>query len=195
MGRSLTGCRSFRSPWGIFWHRTWGVPGSSAAAGRQSSVPYVGRHAGVEGMERERALELLCGGTNSVARWNRWRTRNRGPFDLTHSDLSGLDLTSADLSSVDLHASNLSRATLVGANLEGADLHRSNLKSANLCRAILRGADLHAANLTKASLFGADLRKSNLKRATLRHAEADSETKWPQGFEPAAHGIDPWPAA
>ena len=146
-------------------------------------------------MERERALELLRGGADSVERWNRWRRRHQGPFDLTHANLARANLSGANLANVDLHASDLSEATLIGANLEGSDLHRSNLKLADLSRAVLRGADLHAANLSRASLFGADLSKANVRRTSFRNVEADAATTWPQGFEPGLHGIEPWPAA
>jgi uncharacterized protein YjbI with pentapeptide repeats len=146
-------------------------------------------------LERERALELLRGGTGSVERWNRWRAKNPGPFDLAHARLARTELSGANLANVDLHASDLSEAKLVGANFEGADLHRSNLKAADLSQAVLRGADLRAANLSRASLFGADLSKSNVRKTSFRNAEADVETTWPQGFDPSSHGIEPWSTA
>jgi hypothetical protein len=116
-------------------------------------------------LERERALELLRGGTGSVERWNRWRAKNPGPFDLAHARLARTELSGANLANVDLHASDLSGAKLVGANFEGADLHRSNLKAADLSLAILRGADLRAANLSRASLFALWSRSQQIKRS------------------------------
>ena len=58
---------------------------------------------------------------------------------------------------------------------------------------MLRSANLRAANLGGASLFGTDLRHANVRRASFRSAEADHETRWPDGFEPSVHGIEPWP--
>jgi hypothetical protein len=146
-------------------------------------------------MDRSRALEVLRGGREGVARWNRWRLRREEAPVLSHADLSRADLSGADLSSVDLHASNLREAKLLGANLERADLHRCHLGSADLTAAILRSSNLRAANLHGAMLFGADLRRANLRRASFREAEADAATRWPQGFDPSAHGLEPWPAA
>lgn len=146
-------------------------------------------------LERDRALELLRGGAESVERWNRWRTKNPGPFDLTHATLARVEISGANLANVDLHASDLTGATLVGTNLEGSDIHRSNLRGADLSRAILRGADLHAANLSGCRLFGANLSKATLSKALFRDAEADASTVWPQGFKPKSHGMDPWPDA
>ena len=108
-----------------------------------------------------------------MGRWNRWRSKNPGPFDLTHARLARAELSGANLANVDLHASDLTGASLIGANLEGADLHRSSLKGADLSRAVLRGADLHAANLSRASLFGADLSKASVRKTSFRNAEAD----------------------
>jgi hypothetical protein len=59
---------------------------------------------------------------------------------------------------------------------------------------VLRAANLRGSNLGRASLFGADLRRANLRRASFRSAEADQETRWPDGFDPAANGVEPWPA-
>ncbi len=133
-------------------------------------------------MERERALELLGGGAESVGRWNRWRSSNPGPFDLTHGKLARAELSGANLSNVDLHSADLSGATLTGANLEGADLHGSNLKGADLCQAVLRGADLHAANLMCTNLCGTDLSHANVRKASFQDAEADSPSRLPWGF-------------
>ena len=58
--------------------------------------------------------------------------------------------------------------SLRGANLSGADLRGANMT----------GADLRKANLSNANLNGADLRR----------AEYNSETKWPEGFDPVAAG-------
>ena len=145
-------------------------------------------------MDRERALELLRGGTEAVARWNRWRAGQVEAPALAHCDLSDADLAGADLCGLDLHAANLRGANLRGANLERADLHRANLRSAELSAAVLRSANLRAANLASTNLFGADLRRTNVRNATFRGAEADHETRWPDGFTPSAHGIEPWPA-
>ena len=179
-----------------------GVPARRSAVVGSGLYPQVGPVAkrpvrqaagSISAMERERALELLRGGAENVARWNRWRIRKVSLPDLSHSDLSNADLSKADLSGVDLHASNLRKAKLFGANLERADLHRSNLRSADLSRAVLRAANLRGSNLVGASLFGADLRRANLRRASFRSAEADQETRWPDGFDPGAHGVEPWP--
>lgn len=102
-----------------------------------------------------------------------------------------------------LLAANLQRANLVSANLEGADLERANLQHATLFGAILKYAFLPAANLAAANLeradlegaklFGANLERANLEgakleRAVFKYARYDSETRWPNGFNPDAAG-------
>ena len=71
---------------------------------------------------------------------------------------------------------NLSGEYLSGANLSGTDLREANLRDADLKR-----TDLSGANLSKAYLFGADLRGADLS-----DAKYNSETKWPEGFDPEA---------
>ena len=43
-------------------------------------------------------------------------------------------------------------------------------------------------SLRGANLSGADLRGANMTGADLRRAEYNSETKWPEGFDPVAAG-------
>jgi hypothetical protein len=38
-------------------------------------------------------------------------------------------------------------------------------------------------------LCGADIRAVDLVEANLQGALADDSTKWPEGFDPAAHGV------
>lgn len=67
--------------------------------------------------------------------------------------------------------------------LGGADLHRCtliacDLRDAHLANAILRGAVLRGCDLRGACLEGADL----------TGATYDTSTRWPEGFDPRAHG-------
>lgn len=74
---------------------------------------------------------------------------------------------------------DLTTASLLGANLTGA-----RLEHANLTRASLLGA-----NLTDARLQDADLTDAVLEGATLSEARANSNTRWPEGFDPQAAGV------
>ncbi len=81
----------------------------------------------------DEALELLQGGEDDVAEWN--RRREAGD---QIPKLSGVDL---------------SEANLYVANLSGAYLSEADLSEANLYRANLSGADLRGAkNLTQEQL-------------------------------------------
>ena len=84
----------------------------------------------------------------------------------------------------DLSGRNLSGRNLSGRNLSGANLSRADLSRADLSRARLTRADLARANLRGANLKGANLRGANLKGAV-----ADTDTQWPEGFNPVAAGV------
>jgi len=106
--------------------------------------------------------------------------------NLSGANLTGVDLRETDLSWAILRGAiltgvNLSETDLRYANLRGADLRKANLSGANLNLADLREASLTKANLSKAYLFGADLRGADLS-----DAKYNSETKWPEGFDPEA---------
>jgi uncharacterized protein YjbI with pentapeptide repeats len=137
-----------------------------------------------------------------LGRANLYRAR------LSGAQLSGASLWAADLVEADLTGARLDGADMLGAGLVGADLSRASLRQADmkktsLIRARLTGADLDGANLTDADLTQADLRHARLTGANLRGADFTGaklagaslrgaffsrETRWPAGFNPAAHG-------
>jgi uncharacterized protein YjbI with pentapeptide repeats len=99
------------------------------------------------------------------------------------------NLSGASLQSANLHGANLGYANLHGANLRDAFFDRANLDGANLSNADLRGTVLSGAKLRGANLRGADLRGTDLTAgADLHGARYDSQTQWPDGFEPEAAG-------
>jgi hypothetical protein len=85
-------------------------------------------------------------------------------------------------------------AYLTGADLSGRDLRRADLRGARLAGASLRGADLLGACLRGADLAGTDLSGATLNDADLTGARPDTATRWPDGFDLAAHRAR-WAAA
>lgn len=81
-------------------------------------------------------------------------------------------------------------ANLTGADLTRADLTRANLTGANLTYADLTYADLTRTDLYGTDLYGANLTGANLTRTDLYGASANQWTRWPQGFDPAAAGVN-----
>ncbi|MGV3721991.1 MAG: pentapeptide repeat-containing protein [Actinomycetota bacterium] len=103
----------------------------------------------------------------------------------------------ADLENVNLGGADLQRAVLCGANLSAANLRRANLNGADLSHATLLGVHLEGADLRSADLRGADfvgrgairvLWSEELDSALLSGARYSAATRWPWGFDPAAHG-------
>jgi uncharacterized protein YjbI with pentapeptide repeats len=92
---------------------------------------------------------------------------------------------SRNLGSVDYSGRNLSRQDFSGAYFSGA-----YLSGAYLIGAYLIGADLTEADLTGARLSGARLSGADLIGARLSGAIADSETIFPDGFDPVDAGVE-----
>ncbi len=116
-----------------------------------------------------------------------------GIIDLAEADLIGANLSRADLSRAKLREAKLREADLSGAwlweaNLSGADLSWANLEGAYPEKADLSRANLSRANLSRAKLEGANLTGANLEGANLEKATYNSETKWPDDFDPDAAG-------
>ncbi len=100
------------------------------------------------------------------------------------NNMAEAHLEIAQLSAADLRQASLFRAQLVGAYLFGADLRGAELDEADLRLADLSGADLRGATLARS-----DLRQANLDGARLRAALADTQTRWPAGFDPVGAGV------
>jgi hypothetical protein len=99
-----------------------------------------------------------------------------------------------DLRHARLSRLNFSRARLSHVSLIRARIHEANLREAILNEADLRLADLGLTDLREADLRGADLRGASLNGtrldgAILDGARADAATAWPDGFDPAAAGV------
>ncbi len=102
-------------------------------------------------------------------------------FDLLHNERLSINLEEAilteyDLSEVSLNKTNLSNAVLV----------RTNFSQAYLLDVNFQGALLQGANLQGAALFRADFSEARLTDANLKGAFYDTETLWPEGFDPVA---------
>jgi hypothetical protein len=122
--------------------------------------------------------------------------------DCTTNDKWRIDLIRANLAGADLHDVDLQRANLHEAQLPGAALADSNLYRAILSEANLIEADLERANLERADLRGAYLRGDfkgeafedeafmtegsarNWTPEQLQQAYWNTETRWPDGYEP-----------
>lgn len=126
-----------------------------------------------------------------------------GPANLERAALYGKNLAGARLRGANLRSANLTQANLTGADLAGARLTGAQLAGARLARADLSrtemdgvdltGADLAGANMANASLANSQLTDANLQGANLtgvnlQGAFFNRKTRWPAGFDPAAHG-------
>ncbi|MCO5187380.1 MAG: pentapeptide repeat-containing protein [Anaerolineae bacterium] len=112
-----------------------------------------------------------------------WSGESMRDFDLSGRNLDALNLNGADLINV-----NLQHASLVTTGLQEARLIKADLSHADLSYADLSHANLVRASLEKTRLKGAILTSANLSGADLSGATYDADTKWPDGYDPAAAG-------
>jgi uncharacterized protein YjbI with pentapeptide repeats len=118
--------------------------------------------------------------------------------DLRGADLRWADLTQVNLGNADLRSTQLGATALTGANLADADLRGADLFERSA------GSPYHGADLSGSALFGADLRgvalivrdrahEDHTVRVALEDAWANGDTKWPDGFDPLAAGVNVLP--
>jgi hypothetical protein len=107
--------------------------------------------------------------------------------DLRGAILDGADLHEADFSEANLRGAGLRNAYLSEADLDGAGLYDADLQGANLRRAKLSDADLRTANLRGADLSEARFDPDHPPK--LEGAQANRETIWPEGLNPAEEGV------
>jgi len=77
-----------------------------------------------------------------------------------------------------------------GVDLNGADFRKVNLRGANL-KSTKGWGDVSDCSFSKADLSGADLSEAKGDMDTVQFSGAiyDAETKFPEGFDPAAQGL------
>jgi uncharacterized protein YjbI with pentapeptide repeats len=92
-------------------------------------------------------------------------------------------------SGADLRRADLRGRMLVKENLQRSLLGRADLRRANMRDTNLRDSKLIAAKLSRANLAGANLTSADLTEANLVDAVADSDTRWPKGFDPRARRV------
>ena len=121
------------------------------------------------------------------------REANMRELDLTGATLDGNNMAGADLRRARLYWADLCNLNLEGANLESANLQGTSLNGINFRRANLRNANIGVDDFGwSSSIFGVDFREADLTGTILERAQFDSETKFPEGFDPSAHGVDRW---
>jgi uncharacterized protein YjbI with pentapeptide repeats len=131
--------------------------------------------------------------------------------DINHAKLNNVQMDNIDLSCSGLDQTQLKYSILTSAKLHGTRLIGADLSSADLSNADLsknsvpcsygagmgtnpNGAILVGANLSDAILDGADLHgaRYNAKAVPTMDEQGNpvtiQPTKWPQGFNPQAHG-------
>jgi uncharacterized protein YjbI with pentapeptide repeats len=110
--------------------------------------------------------------------------------DFTNAFMWGLAGKDADFSGAIFRdaimvSANLSGAVLDSAVLDGVSFTRASLQRATLCNASMKKVTLDKTNLWLADLRGADLTGAKiLPSTTLVQATYNSNTKFPEGFDP-----------
>jgi hypothetical protein len=118
------------------------------------------------------------------------REANMRELDLTGITLDGNNMAGADLRHARLYWAALFNVNLEGANLESANLQGTSLNGINFRRANLRNANIGVDDFGWSSfIFAVDSREADLTGVILKRAQADSDTKFPEGFDTAAHGM------
>ena len=115
--------------------------------------------------------------------------------DFSGQQLEGIDFSDCDLREADLSGADLYWAFAFRANFGDAILRNARLSGANLVQASFRNADLRGARISYdnlgggPNLVGADFSRALLDGAGLDGCEYDDTTIFPDGFDPATHGM------
>jgi uncharacterized protein YjbI with pentapeptide repeats len=104
------------------------------------------------------------------------------------SQMQGAVVRDADLDGWEMLGVNLS-----GGSLRNVTLRRAELRGLDLSQCLVQDCDFNGADLSLSRMAGASLRgcrfvSADLTGAGLTGATYDAVTRWPAGFDPAAHG-------
>lgn len=104
---------------------------------------------------------------------------------LKYAHFQDAHLEFASFTSADLEGANFQAASLEGANFRDANLQGANFQGSTLRGAHLRGANLQGANLDGV-IWGSEIPLLANRSEWIQQSRTvyDSETKWPDGFDP-----------
>jgi uncharacterized protein YjbI with pentapeptide repeats len=105
------------------------------------------------------------------------------------SDLQGSDFTGADLYGAILSDSNFDSCAFVDADLRYAYMYKVSFRHADMRRARFSLNELGGP----LRMSAVDFSNANLEGADFTGAIYDSETIFPQGFDPEGRGLKPKP--
>jgi uncharacterized protein YjbI with pentapeptide repeats len=137
---------------------------------------------------------------NLIATSNPPETRIFDNMVIQNASLSGCELERISFDGSDLQGSDFSRANLYGAifsdgNFDSCLFVGADLRSTFMYRASFRHADMRNARFSLDEMLGSlvlsavDFSDANLDGADFTGAIYDSETVFPEGFNPAARGL------
>jgi len=132
---------------------------------------------GISGSKlNEKALVLLY--MDQLEEFNNLRKENT----FFKPNFNFVNLSNMNLKGINLKESFLEQASFKKSHLENANFYKAVLYDANLEGAFLNGADLRESDLKYANLTNADL-----EGVQLHGARYNSQTKFPENFDPEAH--------
>jgi uncharacterized protein YjbI with pentapeptide repeats len=114
---------------------------------------------------------------------------------LKHTNFRYTDMSGSDFRKCTIEYPSFDKVTFNGANFSGVDFSGTNTHEMKFRGANLRGAKGFNQSY-KTDYYGADFRGTDFSAASLlngtnfRKVKYDQFTRWPKGFDVAAHGLE-----
>ena len=125
-------------------------------------------------MTQDQAVEMLKGGKDGIAEWNRLRqeVHDGSYFDWEQGNdipsLGGANFRNTDLTGADLTGARLIGAHFFETNLTETEFYKADLTKADFSYAILKGTNLDVADLKDARLNGVIYDRDQMKCRGIR---------------------------
>ena len=147
-------------------------------------------------------MEIFDKNSNLIATSNPPETRIFDDMVIRNAQLAGRELELISFDGSDLQGSDFSGADLYGAILSDSNFDsclfvQADLRSAFMFRVSFRNADMRGARFSLDQMGGAlvlsavDFSNANLDEADFTGALYDSDTVFPNGFNPEERGLKP----
>jgi uncharacterized protein YjbI with pentapeptide repeats len=145
---------------------------------------WIGPHANVSNLESGYRRVKLVG--RDLERIN--FSQSSILLDASFSNLQGANFKEANLRLGIFRESNLENASFCDADLTNVNFQGSNMSNSNLQNALLYTANLNGSNLRNANLLNTDFSYARLDDVDLQDAIYNSQTQFPEYFDPIAAG-------
>jgi len=110
--------------------------------------------------------------------------------DLSEASFKEANVNNAEFYDVILEKTNFLDAQVTNCKFRDCPMKKVSFENSNLCNSVFDDCNLEGSDFRKADIRGTSFNECNLNDCTFMGAIADENTRFPEGFDAKAQGIN-----